>query len=133
MKNLEEAKDRTEFRLTYAKTAPREFSRDMLLGPKIPDAYGDGLSVGDWGAGDWPEDDVPVEQWLAHFMHMAVNEAIHEALEYFKVDGEPYLDPHGPAERAIYRATDALCRTLAALRTQQLKSPHETETGRGET
>lgn len=114
--NFEIARDHVEFRLTYDRCDPRWFSRDMLDGPMIPDAFGPGEAPGEWYSPNHPSDDAPAEAWLAHFAQIAVNEAIHEALEWFKVDGHPWLDPHGPAENLIYRATEQLCQSLAALR-----------------
>lgn len=122
MNGFHEAKERVEFRLTYARTEPREFAQELLLGPRIPDAYGNGTSSGDWCSGDWPDDDDGAEEWLAHFMQMAVNEAVHEALEYLHVDGRSYLDPHGEMEAEIYRATEVLCGVLATLRARSLSA-----------
>jgi hypothetical protein len=120
MTGFEEARDRAEFCLTYDRCDPREFMEDTLAGPMIPNAFGEGLSPGDWSSGDWPAEDADVETWLAHFAQMAVNEALHEALEWFKVDGKPWLDPHGEMERDIYRATERLCKSLPAMRARSL-------------
>lgn len=127
MNGFHEAKERVEFRLTYARTEPREFAQEILFGPRIPDAHGNGTSSGDWCSGDWPDDDAGAEEWLAHFMQMAVNESIHEALEHLHVDGRSYLDPHGEMEAAIYRATETLCRTLTALRARSLSTSHNSD------
>ena len=109
---------RVEFRLTYDRCDSREFSPDGLFGPRIPDAYGrpGENAPGEWFSGDAlnPEDGTITDrQWFAHWAQMAVNEAIHEALEWYRVDGTPWLDPHGSCERAIYAETAKLCRKLA--------------------
>jgi len=118
---FEQARDRVEHRLTYDRCEPREFYQDSMDGPSIPDALGDGTSSGEWFGGDRLAEDADEEERLAHFAYMAVNEAIHEALEWFKVDGRPWLDPHGDMERNIYRATERLCKSLAAMRATSLR------------
>lgn len=115
-----EAKDRTEYRLTFATTKPRDFYPGLITGPDIPDANGEGRSPGDWCGEEPPVESADIEQWLGHFAHMAVSEAVHEALEWLRVDGERWLDPHGPFELMIQSATDKLCKELATLRAQSL-------------
>ena len=44
-----------------------------------------------------------------------MNEAVHEALEYFQVDGKPYLDPHGKHDLRIYELVNELTTQLANL------------------
>jgi hypothetical protein len=61
MTGFEEAKDRAEFCLTYDRCDPREFSEDLLMGPSIPNAFGDGLAPGDWQSGEWPAEDADEE------------------------------------------------------------------------
>lgn len=117
MDTFDEAKSRVEFRLTYNKTDPRTFYDGEMMGPSIPSAYGEGMSSGEWASGSiYPSDEADTETWMAHFASMAVNEAIHEALEWFKADGKPWLDPHGKHELVIYEATERLCEQLAAMR-----------------
>jgi hypothetical protein len=117
---------RSSYRLTFGKTEKsRRFLEDGLDGPFIPNAYRDDDSEesGDWeqkpsfavngkyieGSGASPED------WLAHFLSMAINEAVHEALEYFRVDDKPYLDPHGKREQEIYLLVNELAANLAEI------------------
>lgn len=117
---FERARQRVDFRLTYDKCDPRDFEVDMLHGPYVPDAFSEnGVQVGEWYQGDGPDYDDPEAtegDWHDHFAAMAVNEAVHEALEWFQVDGRPWLDPHGESERAIYQAVNDLCKKLASLK-----------------
>ncbi|MFE0472733.1 hypothetical protein ACFW2V_14060 [Streptomyces sp. NPDC058947] len=114
---------RVSFRLTYGKTeGPRRFREDGIDGPHIPDAFSDGKrQSGDWEQQPaWvvngePTEEATTEHWLAHFFSMAVNEAIHEALEHFQVDGKPYLNPHGKNEEYIYILVNELAANLAEL------------------
>lgn len=118
---MDRALGRVNFRLTYGKTEPRDFTVDCLWGPDIPNAFRDGMAPGSWMSGDYPDfddPDVTEDDWLAHFAQMAVNEAVHEALEWFQVDGKPWLNPHGEHEREIYRLVGDLCAAFAKLAAQ---------------
>lgn len=110
---------RVEYRLTFDKCDPRSIYPGELLGPDIPCAFTEGrLMPGEWYDGESPsaEDPEQTEQdWFAHFAKMAVNEAVHEALEWLKVDGRCWLNPHGEHERAIYREVNRMCARLAKL------------------
>jgi hypothetical protein len=127
-------RSRVDHRLTYDRTEePRFFYADALMGPDIPDAFGDGMSAGEWCAEDHPSEDDPTiaeEDWFAHFAHMAVAEGVHEVLEWFKVDGEPWLNPHGIFETHIHRRVEAFWKELVALRarTLELNEAHRRET-----
>ncbi len=115
----EVAAARCEFQLTYARSPIRRmFGAGMLDGPNIPDAYRPGTtSPGEWLGGDGIESGITdPDEWVNRFASYAVNEAVHEALEWMRVDGGPWLDPHGPAEDVIYAAVNALCDRLAAIR-----------------
>lgn len=101
--------------MSFRRVRPRTFTQDMLFGPSLPNARGDGSSDGGWTSGDAPDDGADVEVWLAHFAEMVVSEAVHEALEWLRVDGALWLDPHGPAEYLIHSAVHDLCVRLAAL------------------
>lgn len=121
--------EKTASRVTYQlsfRQAPREFGQDMLVGPRIPNARGQGQADGDWVAGDAPDEDADAETWLAHMAHMAVGEAVHEALEWLQVDGSPWLDPHGPAEFNIHDLVVEFCAKLAVLRARCLADPDTT-------
>jgi hypothetical protein len=113
---------RASFRLTYGKTdQSRQFREDGIDGPDVPNARGGGWQAGEWTQQPaWvvngkPLEEATVHHWLAHFLSMAVNEAVHEALEHFQVDGQPYLDPHGKHEDYIYILVNELAENLADL------------------
>jgi hypothetical protein len=112
------------FQLTYARAGiHRRFSPGQLSGPLIPCAYGSPLDAsGSWEDGDDLCFDHPQrteEQWINRYAGYAVNEAIHEALEWLRVDGRCWLDPHGPAKLRIYALTNGFIDQLAALRAEQ--------------
>lgn len=137
------AAERVSFQLTYGRSpVQRRFSPGELTGPPIPCAYGNPLDAsggwtdssadtpasqdGGWyDSRDWPDPDDPAcrseQQWVDVFAGYAVNEAVHEALEWFRVDGRPWLDPHGtPAdEDEITGAVDELVARLAAIRARR--------------
>lgn len=130
MTAFDRAYKRVDFRLTYDKTTEtRHFTPDTLFGPDIPDAFSDRFMPGEWYQADTPsvEDlDVTEADWHETFAAMVVNEAVHEALEWFQVDGEPWLNPHGEHDLAIYEAVNALVQKLAALK--RSSSPVEGKT-----
>lgn len=120
------ASNRCSFQLSYHRSQlVRSISPGLIDGEYIDDAYNPGESTpGEWENGPAmpPFDDatpmtsVSVEEWTDHYASMAVNEAVHEALEWFQVDGEPWLDPHGEHEDMIYELVNELARKLADLR-----------------
>lgn len=120
---FEQAARRVEYRPTYASTEPREFFEDGLFGPHVPNAYHDAsdpaspsTQCGEWYHGsDIPGEEASQSEWLAHFAAMCVAEAVHEALEWYRVDGKPWLDPHGTHEQAIHGAVTELTDRLAKL------------------
>lgn len=115
----EEAARRCEFQLTYARSpVRREFSPGWLDGPDLPDAYREGgTTSGAWMDGDSLYDGpATADGWIDRYAAMAVNEAVHESLEWMRVDGRPWLDPHGGSELLIYEAVGGLCARLAELR-----------------
>jgi hypothetical protein len=118
-----QAAERCEFQLTYARSAVRrEFSEGVLTGSPIDNAYGGDLKAsGEWDDGD----DFLVmrstpEEWITRFARYAINEAVHEALEWFRVDGKPWLDPHGDFEDEIYAEVGSLCDRLAKIRSEAM-------------
>jgi hypothetical protein len=121
---------RVEFRLTYAALPEgRKFYPDAMDGPDVPDAYGPPgrTAPGEWHGGDVLDSDDPTvtdREWFAHWAQMAINEAVHEALEWLRVDGRPWLDPHGAHEKAIYVEVARLCDKLAALADQEAHPHH---------
>ncbi|MFB6392667.1 hypothetical protein [Polymorphospora lycopeni] len=118
-----EAAARVEFQLTYARSpVRRKFGSDGITGPSIPCAYGRDLNA----SGDWDDPrptDPPILNpagWIDRYAGYAVAEAIHEALEWCRVDGAPWLDPHGPAEQQIHAEVDRFVAALAEIRRQHI-------------
>lgn len=120
----ERAAARVTFQLTYDRTdQPRTFQPGALEGPWIPCAYGSTESQpGGWyqpdddHGDDHPDTTRTENQWIDRYAGYAVAEAVHEALEWFRVDGRPWLDPHGRAEDEIHAAVAELAAKLAAIR-----------------
>lgn len=112
----EAAAKRVQFQLTYDRTDPREFGRHEVDGPMMPNAYGPGQQWGMWSDFDDPAE--PTEDaWIDKYARMAIGEAVHEALEWFRVDGKPWIDPHSmELEAAVMDEVNALCVRLAQLR-----------------
>ncbi|MFC4859168.1 hypothetical protein [Actinophytocola glycyrrhizae] len=107
------------YRLAFGATDARQFRPGELFGPDAPDARGVRDRVpGDWGKIDCPDETDPTvseQDWITHFLTLALNEAVHEVLEWFQVDGVQYLNPHGAHEAAIVEHVDALAEQLARL------------------
>lgn len=123
------AAGRTSFQLSYRRSPEqRVFHRNGLTGPRIDCAFNpDGFGAGDWEEPEaWarpcdPDTDEPmgdptsVDEWHAAFFDLAVAEAVHEACEWFKVDGRTVVDPHAPHLRSVcYDAAVAAARTMWA-------------------
>lgn len=124
----EQAAARVNYRLTYAATdQPRKFASDVMFGPKVPNSYRpDELSEGDWF--DNRVGDNTVESWFERFFERAVSEAVHEALEWFQVDGKPWLDPHSTkigdeisVETEIHELSSDFAERLIALRKRSMQ------------
>ncbi|WP_328344716.1 hypothetical protein [Micromonospora sp. NBC_00421] len=111
---------RVDFRLTYARTQLRRVQPGALDGPTIPCAYGgkDGQDGGWYDGRDLAVTGRTEAEWVDRYFGYAVNEAVHEVLEWFRVDGLPWLDPHGsPAhEDEVCAAVDELVDRLAQIR-----------------
>lgn len=132
----ERAAARTTFQLTYGRSpVERKFFAGQLTGPSIPNAYADPDGTFDttedpWcvagldASGDWedgPDGDTEFldrteDGWIDRYANYAINEAVHEALEWLRVDGLPWLDPHGDYETAIYGAVNDLASRLTEIR-----------------
>lgn len=105
------AAERASFQLTYRRAAAlRRFHRGGMSGPEIdcafdPDGTGfGGYSTDDWWAPDDPADEagITADEWHGRFFALAMAEAAHEVMEWFKVDGHTVVNPHradlaGPA------------------------------------
>lgn len=118
------AAERVSFQLTYARAdKPRRFQPGFLDGPDIPCAYGGELNAsGAWeDGGDLGEvfADRSEDQWIDRYASYALNEAVHEALEWFRVDGKPWIDPHGRDEDEVYAAVGELVAKLAGIRARR--------------
>jgi hypothetical protein len=112
------AAKRCDFQLTYDRALDRrDLAPGVLYGPLIPDAYRpEEQAAGEWESPADGDSILTEEGWINRYASYAVQEAVHEALEWFRVDGRPWLDPHGPADNDIYRLVDELVDKLAALR-----------------
>jgi hypothetical protein len=90
------AAERCNFSLTYGRASqPRELYPGGMIGQPIDDVY----HPGEQSSGDWD----------------------HDALEWFRVDGKPWLDPHDPrAETAIFERVAELVAQLTDLRRKKV-------------
>lgn len=113
------AADRVNYRLTFAVTDPRETHEFGIAGPQIPNAYEpEKLSSGDWDDPDFTLVVATEQEAIERWFMTAVREATHEALEWYRVDGDVFLDPHGEHENAIHTLSEKFATDLLALRTQ---------------
>lgn len=115
------AAGRVSFQLTYGRAEkPRRFQPGFLDGPDIPCAYGGEVDAsGAWeDGGDMGEvfAERTEEEWVTRYASYAINEGVHEVLEWLRVDGRPWLDPHGPDEDEVYAAVGELVARLAEVR-----------------
>lgn len=115
--SAEEAAARVEYPLTFdVLGTSRRFSDTTLSGPDLINTHDPSTtSSGLWSDFDDPRTD-DTAGWIDKFAAMALSEAVHEALEWFRVDGQQYLDPHGCQADAINAEVTALCARLALLR-----------------
>lgn len=131
--HLKAAAARVDYRLTYGCTpSSREVHGGGIDGPSLPNSYwhmrgGDqpGNTNPDYsspgGSGEWcdpehPSNDAPEADHIARWFETAIREAAHEAMEWFWVDGEPFLDPHGDHEAVIHDLSGEFAAQLIALR-----------------
>ena len=110
------AADRVSFDLHFKRAdKPRKFGRGELTGGEIDDAF---APPGQKSAGYWEcphfmdMEDVNENAWLQEFFAVAVTEAVHEALEWFRIDGKLMINPHGKNENAIMLETSVFARQL---------------------
>lgn len=131
--NLTPAAARVDFRLTFARTdEPRHLHAHGIAGPRIANSYhghdpeDDTLtgrtaqSSGSWEDPDHPGREEPEQAHIDRWFVTAVREAIHEALEWYRVDDDPYLDPHGWVETEIHDLSEKFALDLLALREKEL-------------
>ena len=128
--SMEEAQRRCAYHLTYDR-ADRSLTSGGMEGPDIPCAYEGAIDEdgkihsahkgsGEWvGNPCWIEDEATPEDWIEFWFTCAIDEAVHEALEHFHVDGKPWLDPHGRMEGKVFDASGELARTLIAILKKQ--------------
>jgi hypothetical protein len=118
------AADRVDYRLTFAREKKaRRCHVSGIDGSDLPNAYwGRGnpesfrTGSGAWDDPQHPAPDAPEQDHIDRWFQTAVREAIHEALEWFWVDGQIYLDPHGEHENTIHDLSETFTRELLALR-----------------
>lgn len=124
MTPAENAAQRCTFDLTHqrAKT-PREFSPGNITGDEIDDAFDPQATFcGTWmDRAELPEDlEDTEENWIAWYGQYALQESVHEMLEWFQVDGKPWLSPHPIQEKiALNPIVQRFWRELWELRQQQ--------------
>jgi hypothetical protein len=123
--SLESAKRRTKYTLTFDRST-RELQGIGLSGRNIPCAY-EGIeedgeihqahdAPGSWiGESNFTSDDFTEEDWIHFWMRCAIEEAVHEVLEHFQVDGAPLLDPHGELEGEVFDATGTCAEALVKI------------------
>lgn len=119
---LESAIARCAFNLNYSRAkSPRHFHDDGISGDSIDDAFTPGRTApGDWSAGgNWntfaKDARVPETVWIERFFTVAVQEAVHEALEWFRLDGKVLLSPHAAHEIDILDRSAELAQQLFSL------------------
>lgn len=120
---MEEAALRVRYNLLYGNTT-RILTSEGLDGDDIPCAYEgvsdeeeiDGIHKPHESSGEWTSDHrgTPAElksadEWIRFWFNAVVDEAIHEALEHFHVDGSPLVDPHDRDIRDIVFGITAEC------------------------
>ena len=124
---FDQAAERASCQVRYARSpVPRRFGDFGLSGSgPLDSAVNEGelcLLGSEWGvdfcdeAGVTDPDDRTVD-WHSLMFGAAVQEAVHEACEWFQVDGERYLDPHDPeVQTKITNATRAFALLLVEIR-----------------
>ena len=123
MQIIDNAAGRVDYRLTYEATpTPRECHGNGISGPPIQNAYNPS-DPKDRGSGDWEDPDfvdsmkelseeAAIDRWFV----VAVREAVHEALEWYRVDGQIFLDPHGEHEISIHDVSEKFAIELLKIR-----------------
>lgn len=115
--SADELYSRWSYGLTFARAneGERKFHPFGMTGPHIPNSYQNKKS-GPLSNGSWDQDIMDSgDNVLCHVVSCVVNEAVHEALEWLRLDGEVLLDPHGMYETRIYNATHQLAAELTEI------------------
>jgi hypothetical protein len=112
--SIEALNERVDYRLTFAPTdAPRRWCWDMLDGPDLPNARPEAKhpSPGTWTT---EFDDYGPKYAHQFVLEAVIGEAIHEALEWLRVDGDLLIDPHrhDGDSSAVHRAASAAVSVL---------------------
>jgi hypothetical protein len=110
-RSADEACSRVTFELAYCRGERRTFHPWGMSSQEVDSAFGDHKTNVDWSHEDFPSWETDAD-WLRLFFRIAIGEAIHEALEWFQVDGQPVLDPHSWDEDRIIAATEELADRL---------------------
>jgi hypothetical protein len=108
------AAERCTFDLTYhraqrpVRIEPGYLGRELMDCSRVPGKS----STGGWEHMDdtLPDSD-DLADWCDHYASMAIAQSLHEALEWFQVEGEPWLDPH---DERMTGEVDELATQLAA-------------------
>ena len=123
MKEWESASQRVDYQLSFRRSREqRVFGEGELNGEDIDCARTNGnKSLAGWYDRPVPGliDQMSEEDWVNWYQMMALQECVHEALEWFNVDGEPWLDPHIRDNKiAIRAAVIKLWRELKKVRSE---------------
>jgi hypothetical protein len=106
--SMEKAAQRVRYNLLYGNTI-RTLTYEGLDGDDIPCAYEGvtddeeetGIHQPHASSGEWSSDhrgpsaqQKTCDDWIKFWFTAVIDEAIHEALEHYHVDGKPLVDPH---------------------------------------
>lgn len=108
------------FQLTYARAASDRVLHDAgITGPDIDDSR----DRRHQSCGDWHDETGPTEDggMLFQWFRMALNESVHEALEWFQVAEEPLLDPHSTYDARICAEVERLAYALWPMAQEQIE------------
>ena len=113
-------RDRVSFDLTFRRAVEsREWHQSGLRGPQIDDSLAPGETVpGGWDTLLWENlpEDPDEEEWLAEMLTAVMAEGVHEVLEWFMVDGQRYLNPHGPTALEVHRKIMEFTKEIVKIR-----------------
>lgn len=136
MDTWEAAAKKVDFQLSYHRSETRrEFSHDgtTLTGPDIDNAYavpGEPPTESEFSPGEWlsleePEpsngEEPGVDDWVRKYISMALQEVVHEGLEWLRVDGKDWINPRGKHQVMVTEAVDRLVTELHVIRATEKK------------